>query len=46
MKQKKFCLESLCSNKNVKIYYSKEPLIWDKKTKTFKHKQNEKAKKR
>ena len=38
MKQKKSYLESLYNNKKVKIYYSKEPLVWDKKTKTFKHK--------
>ena len=30
----------------MRIYYSKEPLMWDEKIKTFKHKRNEKAKKK
>lgn len=38
MKQKKYYLKSPYDNKNVRIYYSKEPLAWDEKTKTFKHK--------
>lgn len=42
MKQKKSYLKSLYNNKKVRIYYNKGPLVWDKKTKTFKHKQNEK----
>lgn len=41
-KQKKFYLESLYNDKSMRIYYSKEPLVWNEKTKTFKHKQNEK----